>query len=281
MHISGIIVPINVIGLVYLTRSGDYFSYGKNFNFGLACYFDDVVYLFVYTGIPFWLSLLSILINYGRIYKIVRKSLPANESSEQLAGPTTRRKRLKKEVTILMILYVGSFFVTWTPSFVWLFFYFDLGYGYGTTTMRSTYPLRLLVAATLPLQGFLNAFIYFKPAYARFRTANPTKSVRFVLYQTLFNRTAPKSNYRHRNAQHVTHGSLYGHNITDITLTDPSRTEASASNPIAEEDEGVGITGIDFESTLFVNEEDAPAESNDSPLEAVAEENDDSLDSDS
>ena len=100
----------------------------------------------------------------------------------------------------------------------------------------------------------------------------------FVLYQTLFNRTTPKTNHHHRNAQHVTHGSAYGYKITDITLTDPSGTNPSALNAVAEDDVGVGITGIDFETRLFFHTEDA-AENNVSPLEGIAEENDDSPDS--
>jgi len=278
MHISGIIVPLNVI-VIFI-----FHGYGANrfdvniFGIGSTCYLIDMYLFFTVLGLPFWLSLLSILLNYGRIYAVVRKSLRANESSEPLAGPMPRRERLKKEVTTLMILYIGSFFVTWTPSFV-----FFILVWFRQVTTRELYPVRLLVATTMPLQGFLNAFIYFKPAYTRFRAANPNKSMRFVLYQALFNRTAPKTNYHHRNAQHVTHGSAYGYNVTDITRSDPSGTDPSASDPIAEEDVGVGITGIDFESTLlFVNAEDAPAErNNDSPLEAVSEENDDSPDSNS
>merc|ERR1719491_2053077 len=146
-------------------------------------------------------------------------------------------------------------------------------------TSSEIYPLLVLRVITIPLQGLLNAFIYFKPAYTRFRAANPNKPIRFVLHQALFSRTGPRSNYHHRNGQHVTHGSAYGHKITDITLTDPSGTNRSASNAVAEDDVGVGITGIDFETRLFFHSEDAAAENNDSPLEGVAEENDDSPDS--
>merc|ERR1719491_203427 len=94
-------------------------------------------------------------------------------------------------------------------------------------TVSEIYPLVVLVDITFPLQGVLSAFIYFKPAYTRFRAVNPNKPIRFVLHQALFNRTAPRSNHHHRNAQHVTHGSTYGHKITDITCTDPSSTDRS------------------------------------------------------
>lgn len=147
--------------------------------------------------------------------------------------------------------------------------------------LSQIYPVFVLETIVYPLQGFLSAFIYFKPAYTRFRAANPNKPIRFVLHQALFNRTAPRSNYHRRNGQHVTHGSAYGHKITDITLTDPSSTDRNAANAVAEDDVGVGITGIDFESSLFFVEEDAAAENNDShsPLEGVAEENDDAPES--
>jgi len=180
--------------------------------------------------------------------------------------------RLKKETTTLMILYVGSIFVVWGPQ---------IALSILNTASWIHYPLLVLNSITLPLQGFLTAFIYFKPAYTRFRAANPNKPIRFVLHQALFNRTAPRSNYHHRNAQHVTHGSAYTPRITDITRTDPYSTDRSAANSIAEDDVGVGITGIDFETSLFFVEENAAAENNDSPLEGVAEENDESPESNS
>lgn len=44
----------------------------------------------------------------------------------------------------------------------------------------------------MPLQGFFNLFIYIKPAYTRFRSANPNKSMYFVLHQALFNPEVPQ-----------------------------------------------------------------------------------------
>merc|ERR1711884_544790 len=101
-----------------------------------------------------------------------------------------------------MIMYVGSFFVVWTP-FVLLSFVVIPVYGY---SMTDVYWLVLLNEFTFPLQGFLNAFIYFKPAYKRFREANPENSAWSALQQALFSQTLPKT-FRHRDGQGVTHRS--------------------------------------------------------------------------
>merc|ERR1719491_308835 len=270
MHLGGLWFPItSTIGL--------FLGWYGLTDYGICSILNAFIWDIVW-GWPRFFSFLLIFIDYCLICAIVRKSLNVQNESQ---------KRLKRETTTLMILYVASLFVVWGPYFVRSFMIVRF-------TASQIYPLVLMEAITFPLQGLLSAFTYFKPAYTRFRAANPNKPIRFVLHQALFNRTAPrKSNYHHRNGQHVTHGSAYGHKITDLSFTDRSAsnaisftdrsaskaisfTDRSASNAVEEDDVGVGITGIDFQSSLFFVEEDA---ANDSPLEGVAEENDDAPES--
>ena len=99
-----------------------------------------------------------------------------------------------------------------------------------------------------------------------------------VLRKALFQRGAPKSNYHHRNGQHVTHGDN-GQLITDITRTDPSGIDlscydpdpSSTDPPAAAKTRRVSITGIDFESNIFFPENDAVG-NDDIPLEDIVEE---------
>merc|ERR1712224_835565 len=120
----------------------------------------------------------------------------------------------------------------------------------------------------MPLQGFLNAFIYLKPFYSRFRDANPDQSMSFVLYQALCNSRTPKK-YRPRVANGVTMGVA----ITDVTLSPTPTPTPDSVNPNQElfdpgsslfsnEDGGDAIEKSDFlTSTMMTcrkNEEQTP-----------------------
>jgi len=61
--------------------------------------------------------------------------------------------------------------------------------------MGKIYPVLVLNATFLPLQGLFNVFIYLKPTYIRFRAANPNKSMYFVLHQALFNPEVPQLDF--------------------------------------------------------------------------------------
>jgi len=122
------------------------------------------------------------------------------------------QKRIKKETTIVMFSYVAAFFVCVTPNIVLQIVELYSG---DSRYDSKLYPVRVLQAVFLPLTGFFNFFIYIKPAYTRFRAANPTKSMRFVLHQALFNSKTPRLHHR-KNANHITYTSDV--DITDITL---------------------------------------------------------------
>jgi len=200
MHLTGLYFPVTAIAGLFLGWFGE----------DEFCYIADATIKWKIAGIPMMFVYLSLIINYGAIYVIVRKSL---QSSEHVVGSTLSvQKRIKKETTILMFSYVAAFFVCVTPNFVQQNLEISSGY---TRHDSKLYPVRVLNAMLLPLMGFFNFFIYIKPAYTRFRAANPTKSMRFVLHQALFNSKTPRL-YRRRNANHHTYHSDVL--ITDITL---------------------------------------------------------------
>lgn len=212
MHLSGIFFPITAI-ISYRRRWWDVNDLGT------ACEFDPICFLVL--GIPFTVSFLSMIVNYSIIYTVIRKSLrSSNEWSENVSHPTLVQKRLKQEATTMMMLYVGCFLVTWLPFFVVMIF----GKYLGETFL---YFVLVLNAIFLPLQGFFNVFIYLKPAYTRFRAANPNQPMHFVLHQALFNPKIPQLNYS---------------------------SDQSTSNAIAEGD--AGISGFNFESNLHFKEDE-------------------------
>jgi len=180
MHLSVIFFPITaILGLLL----GWY-----NATDDTICWITDKVIRWIVAAIPIFFTQLSLIINNIVIYVVVRKSLRA---SEDVDGLTLVQKRLKREATTLMFLYVAAFFVTVTPLLVRQLFEIYFGSSYYDVKL---YPLMVLDSVLRPLQGFFNFFIYIKPMYTRFRVANRDKSMYFVLHQALFNPDVPQIN---------------------------------------------------------------------------------------
>ena len=83
-------------------------------------------------------------------------STRTEEQSDEICR--TRDRRLIKEVAIQGFLYVSTFLLTLTPSFV-----LQVMYSTGVDDQNILYPLAILNAMLLPLQGFFNVFIYIRP----------------------------------------------------------------------------------------------------------------------
>lgn len=182
----------------------------------LNCYIADQTIKWILVKIPLYATVLMVIVNYSAIYAIVRKSVKSPEPV--VAGPQMARKRIQKEASVLMILYVASFVLCVSPIIVTEAFEYFLGRS--RFESNAFYAVRVLYATVMPLQGFFNFFIYTRPAYKRFRVANPTKSASFVMHQALFNPRIPSLHSGPRVANHTTHASCVG--LTDGSLGEDS-----------------------------------------------------------
>lgn len=172
LHLSGIFFPIAAImGL----RRG---WYGEK-DLGTACWIVDPAIEWIVAGLPSFVTLFAVLINSIVIYALVRKSLRSSQ-----------HERLKREARTLMFLYVGFFFVTVAPTIA--ISVLDIHFGYSNDNAEKIYPLSILQSIFMPLQGFFNVFIFFKPTYARFRAAHPDRPIYFILHQSMFNSQVPQ-----------------------------------------------------------------------------------------
>jgi len=171
MHLSVLYFPITAIV--------GYFSGWYAMNTG--CWISDPTIKWIVAGIPTFFTCLSLIINNIVIYAILRKTLRSSAPVQ---------KRLMREATTLMFLYVGCFFVTISPKI--LLEILEDFFGYTHYDYGKIFPLMVLNAASLPLQGFFNVFIYLKPTYTRFRSANPSQSIYFVVHSSLFNPEVPQ-----------------------------------------------------------------------------------------
>jgi len=155
---------------------------------------------YIFAGIPWAITLLSLIINNMIIYIFVRKSFsPSRKSTtrrsdlRQESRDMTERgllqQQLTKEVATQGFLYVSFFLMTSTP--VLIIQVLD-GIGFGEEDQGRLYPLLVLNSLLLPSLGFFNVFIYVRPSYLRFGAANPGKAKWFILRQALFDPDVPR-----------------------------------------------------------------------------------------
>ncbi len=102
----------------------------------------------------------------------------------------TLQRQLTNEAATQGFLYVFSFLLTATPVFV--IQVLDGSFGLEEDDQKTIYPLLVINAMLMPLQGFFNVFIYVRPTYSRFKAAHPEKSRWKVFQQALFDPNIPK-----------------------------------------------------------------------------------------
>lgn len=110
--------------------------------------------------------------------------------TEDFVSLATLQRQLTKEAATQGFLYVFSFLLTATPVFV--IQVLDGSFAFEEDDQGKIYPLLVMNAMLMPLQGFFNVFIYVRPTYSRFRAAHREKSRWMVLQQALFDPNIPK-----------------------------------------------------------------------------------------
>ena len=203
LHLSGaIFFPLtSVIGLF-----GDWYS---EMRYAMMCWIGEVPkgckncygvpVAYTFGAAPTIITLISVITNNIIIYIFVRRKLspaPPTESEmfdiENMAS--TRRlntqQNLRKEAAMQGFLYVTTFLLTFLPGFA-----IQVIEGMvllGEENLQQMYPLLVMNAILLPLQGFFNVFIYIRPTYNRFRAAKPDESMFVILRQSLFDPNIPR-----------------------------------------------------------------------------------------
>jgi hypothetical protein len=119
-------------------------------------------------GLPFLFTFFALPINNLIILFHVRKILNKNKAGGARI----------KEVATQGLLYVATFYLSYLAAFIVRVLE---SFGFNAEQEAIFYPVLVINAFMLPLQGFFNAFIYTRPNYARVRAAFPEKSVSWTL----------------------------------------------------------------------------------------------------
>jgi hypothetical protein len=219
MHLSAIFFVFTaIIGYI-----GDWYS---EMQLMMTCWVGDVpkgcdasgtctgagnIIGYIFAGIPWAITLCSLVVNNIIIYMFVRKSLlpsplpiersqtsidigqSTSSTSTKQSGVWTEQKstqkQLTKEAAVQGFLYVSTFLISSLPSFV---VQVMDATSFDQSDQGRLYPLLVLHSMLLPLQGFFNIFIYVKPNYNRFNAAHPEESMWFILKKALFDPNVPR-----------------------------------------------------------------------------------------
>lgn len=144
-----------------------------------------------------FLVLVSLIVNNLVIFRYVRRNFqtsrqrtPSNRATslEEMERELRQSTQLR-EVATQGFLYVGSFFLTYTPGFL---LRIRESQSYTREDEDGLFVLMIFSYFLLPWQGFFNMIIYNRPAYARMRVANPERSRLWAFQYVCFNSDIPK-----------------------------------------------------------------------------------------
>jgi len=155
---------------------------------------DDCISLtigWVFGGGPIVVTLMALTVNNILVYFHVRRSFLLSTISTGSARDTWQSLQ-KREVAQQGFLYVASFLLCFCPAAA------TRGIEAFSPVSREAEMeerivwLLMIQATTLPLQGFLNMFIYNRPNYSRLRAAYPELTLVAALWKACFDRNIPR-----------------------------------------------------------------------------------------
>ncbi|KAL7430699.1 hypothetical protein ACHAXH_004419 [Discostella pseudostelligera] len=124
--------------------------------------------MLMYIGvIPFMVAFVIIIAAVSMLIYSVLKQERRMDRFQFAPSPSTNRK-MTTQATKRGIYYVGAFGLCWIPWYI----YAVVEYKHGGIPDW----LGILHLTTMPLQGFLNALVYFRPSYESIRSKHPTES---------------------------------------------------------------------------------------------------------
>jgi len=145
----------------------------------------------IFGGGPIIVTFLVLTVNNILVYHHVRRSFRISSASAGSVTGTCQNVQ-EREAAQQGFLYVASFFVCFCPAGV------ARGMEGFTAADEEAFLekkiawLLVIQAAILPLQGFLNMFIFNRLNYARLRAAYPELSVVVALWKACFDRNIPR-----------------------------------------------------------------------------------------
>ena len=202
---------------------------------------ESSIYGWFFAGIPTVLSFLMILINNLIVYFHVQRTISGRVSIENSISHSRDPHLYRiKAVKAQCSLYVAAFFVTYVPS---LTIRVMESMKFNPEDEADIFPLLILQALTLPIQGFLNCLIYVRPTYLRARQEFPNESWYWAFRRALHgDRIQPTDEHR---ASSLVHAPA-SHVVLSPATEKPSALAENSGVPRNSETSATGRPGIDM-----------------------------------
>lgn len=169
-------------------------SYFSEIEFGLGCFIGDYnatcavtgecrtsIVGWISAGVPIVLTFVSILVNNTIVYCYVRTITQCRTISK---GERNNKQHQRMQAVVSQAwLYVGTFLLSYSPAFVAQVLE---SVNFRPNQMSQIYPLFVLQAIFLPMQGVFNLLVYSRPNYMRVRKEFPNESRLFALHRVWF-----------------------------------------------------------------------------------------------
>ena len=193
---------------------------------GEACLGPLIAYIF--GGIVMFFVLLSITVNNVVIFRYVRWTTTRFRRRSSYTLPTNDAQTQRiRAVAVQGFLYVGTFIF----SYMWTMILKMIeGSSFDASKDSSLYPLLILQACFMPLQGFLNLIVYARPNYLRCRRDFPNETKPWCFRRAMYgDRVIPRSNNGGSGAAVNRHGEGTGAGHTNSAMAQSRRHSLGGS----------------------------------------------------
>jgi hypothetical protein len=223
------------------------------------------LYRWVFYYAPLWCAILFVTVVMFLVYRAVRSVEKKNEKYLP-AGVRAHRKH-SKQVAEQGFWYCGAFYITWIfPTITRLT---------QVINHEAPYPLVIITAMFVPLQGFFNCLVYMHPRYKRERdgrrsqssstTSQPSSS--FQMTSRSFSQKRNTDSIESRVSTEVRSRSI---SQSDVTVANCTKLDES----VVAEENGMGKSSEELDEEPCVeNERGISSEALDEEPCVVAEEN--------
>ena len=199
-----------------------------------------------------------------------RSSIFFTTTNGESASPPRRRRRASQKRKTYQVFYQATFFVL-AFSIVWVPFLFYNWYliSADKREIKNNFAGTLLVSFLLPLQGFLNALVFYRPHYIRFREAHPKRGMWSYLFQRFPSSSDGGTNSPKRKVKTKKESKEEGSKETSKKENaDDANDDSNASAPVEERPESLqGSDETDTEEQQSKEEAGSPQESPETDIE--------------
>jgi hypothetical protein len=140
-------------------------------------YLSSSLYQWAFYYAPLWFAIVLVSVLMYWVYAHVRnqeKKMSKYAVAEETKKKMTQQRRVKNQAS----MYVGAFLITWLfPTLFQLVI---------VIANKFPYPLLLLTAIFVPIQGALNLMVFIRPKYIRYKEKNPDTNMIVAWFQMLY-----------------------------------------------------------------------------------------------